>query len=102
MVASNHHLAEVRVSFRGLAERDLPELEDRDRKHHHVPAACRESSEKTDEDAHAEEREEARAFAASDELGLGEGSIHGDPSTHALPPSPKDRRDRPEVTEARR
>jgi hypothetical protein len=35
-------------------------------------------------------------------LGLGKGSIHGDPSTHALPPSPKDRRDRPEVTEARR
>ena len=99
MVASNHHLAEVRVSFRGLSKCDLSEPEDRDCEDHHVPSPCRESSKEPHEDAHAKEREEARAFAASDELGLGERSIHRDASTHALPPPPKDGTDRPEVPE---
>ena len=101
-VASNHDLAKVRVTLGGLAERDLPKPKERDREHHHHPPSRCKAPEKADEQAHAEERKEARSLAATDELRLGERAIHGDPSAHALPPSPKDRRDRPEVTEARR
>ena len=90
------------ISFRCLSERDLPEPEERDRKHHHGPPSCGEASEKAHEHADPEERKEARALAASHELGLGERAIHGDASAHALPPPPKDRCDRPEVAEARR